>query len=328
MAFLIFSPQPSLALSEYEFDNLLVGEREGDVDVAQDSLSGADQPAAASSQKSSYLPLVQCGRGLSAPPEQQRLCTTCDLFRTGKNIIDFILIGLTPPVATLMIIIGGLMILLGGARPNLIQTGKKIFWDTIIGLVIIFSSWMITNTVLKTLAGDNDVAQNWYRLECRTQVTSGGIGAGGAGPGISAGDICAKPALLAQQNKTIYPRANAPELDRLMTCIRSELRDLDTGSVFTFDQTYELCNYTRGKTTCTNDCSHAVNSCHYGGSSGSEGALAVDYGNEKNGDRIIQAALRCGAKNGRCEDKNGKTVTCLSSTADHVHINSKGCDRN
>ena len=94
---------------------------------------------------------------------------------------------------------------------------------------------------------------------------------------------------------------------------------------------HELCNYTRGQRSCTTSCSHAVNSCHYGGKTGSEGALAVDFGNQAIGDRIIQAAIACGvpSNKARCENVAGKNVGCASgSGANHVHISAASCDAN
>ncbi len=84
--------------------------------------------------------------------------------------MNFILFTIVPAVAVLFYLMGGLMILVGGARPGLISTGKNFFWNTTWGLVIIFGAWMITNTVLKSLVGDQDISNNWFRIECTTTV--------------------------------------------------------------------------------------------------------------------------------------------------------------
>jgi len=148
--------------------------------------------------------------------------------------------------------------------------------------------------------------------------------------------VCDTPDKLAQQNNEPYPTKRAASLETLLSCIGKETsQPLPSeaganqyyGSLYTYEHTNDSCNYTRGKEICGN-CAHAVNSCHYGGSSGSNGALAADFGNEKNGDKIIQAALKCGAKSARCENSSGQTVDCKNSSADHIHINDKNCDRN
>lgn len=75
-----------------------------------------------------------------------------------------------PAIAVLLYLIAGFMVLLGGARPNLVATGRTWFWNTTWGLVIIFGAWMITNTVLKSLVGDKDISNNWFRIECTATV--------------------------------------------------------------------------------------------------------------------------------------------------------------
>jgi len=117
--------------------------------------------------------LVPCGRlqdDPSTPENETRMCTTCDIFALASRVMNFILFTVVPAVAVLFYLLGGLMILLGGARPGLVVTGKNFFWNTTWGLVIIFGAWMITNTVLKSLVGDKDISKNWFRIECTTTV--------------------------------------------------------------------------------------------------------------------------------------------------------------
>lgn len=137
---------------------------------------------------SHYFPLVPCGLNKPTPEEiadgKQLLdssyyepCTRCDLFKLAKNIIDFILEGIVPSVAAILFVAAGLMVLLSGARPDWIGISRKIFWNTFIGLIIVFSSWMIVNTLLKSFApAQADVP--WYRFTCKDGV----ITPGGGGP--------------------------------------------------------------------------------------------------------------------------------------------------
>ncbi len=104
------------------------------------------------------------------PPEEMKPCTTCDLFALASRIVNFVLFTVVPAVAVLFYLIGGLMILLGGASPGLVTTGKNFFWNTTIGLFIIFGAWMITNTVLKSIAGDNDISSHWYSIQCTNPI--------------------------------------------------------------------------------------------------------------------------------------------------------------
>ena len=118
--------------------------------------------------------LVPCGRSQDDPStpdvNETRPCTICDIFALISRIINFVLFTILPVVAALFYLIGGLMILLSRGDPGLIATGKNWFWNTTWGLVIIFGAWMITNTVLKSLVGDSDISNSWFRIECTTTV--------------------------------------------------------------------------------------------------------------------------------------------------------------
>src|SRR3990167_5657353 len=117
----------------------------------------------------SWWPLVPCGT--SANPAE---CTRCDLFRLFKNIIDFVLIGLMPPVAAILFVWGGFLILMGGANPGWITQGRTIFWNTFMGVVILSSSWLITNTIINSLANtgvtEKATGTPWYQFECKETV--------------------------------------------------------------------------------------------------------------------------------------------------------------
>ena len=157
------------------------------------------------------------------------------------------------------------------------------------------------------------------------------------------GALCALPQELARQNNVLYPIDNDPFLDELVECIRRPSLGLSVGSVFTFDEDHSICNYTRGAETCS-ACSHSTNSCHYGGSNGTTGSLAVDFGGNPGegnegaiGPQILQAAQACSAslgiplKRATCEaqsatQSNGDNwVYCADSRADHVHISLAIC---
>lgn len=152
--------------------------------------------------------------------------------------------------------------------------------------------------------------------------------------------FCSNKQVLAQQHNTSYPRQNDPDLARLMVCIAGREPSL-TGTAFTFDNSADVCNYTRADTdhVCTR-CSHAEYSCHYGGRTGNTGALAVDYPvTGVAGVRILQAAIACSQSTGiplkraTCEanvpatSSGDNAVACSDSRATHVHISIGKCDK-
>ncbi len=264
-----------------------------------------------------WLPLVPCG--VKGDPTRSAECNQCDLLKLLKNLIDMALFGITAPLATLFFVAAGFLYILSGANPGLASRARSIGTNTFFALLIIGGSWLIVNTLLRSFAKDN-VAPEWWKITCTTTVQ----------PTVTPPPTvdCENPSALAQKYNEPYPQKNASELETLMNCIQRQLPGQDLGGVFTYEESNKLCNYTRGQPIC-GTCAHAVNSCHYGGRSGSNGALAVDYGNEKLGNQIIQAANVCKAKSGaRCENAKGQSVSCSDSSATHVHVNAGSCDSN
>lgn len=135
--------------------------------------------------------LVPCGQSEDDPKtldvKENKPCTTCDLLVLGSTVINFILFTITPAVAVLLYLIAGFMIILGGANPGQINTGKNIFKTTTYGLFIIFGAWMITNTVLKSLAGEGPFTGKWYEVTC-SNPDAGSGGGDNVGGGNSGGE--------------------------------------------------------------------------------------------------------------------------------------------
>ncbi|MDP2648256.1 MAG: hypothetical protein Q8P35_03390 [Candidatus Yanofskybacteria bacterium] len=265
----------------------------------------------------SWWPLVPCGVQFLDQGE----CTKCDLFKLVDNLIDFVFFGLAPVLGTIFFIWAGVQVLLAGANVVSIQKGKDIFWTTVKALLVIGFAWLITNTLIKSLGVDYDGSDKWYQFTC-TDVEREPVPVG------PVAELCNQPAELAKRYNEPYPAQNSEELNTLISCIKGRLpAGSNYGEESSFDKSKPLCNYTRGNRVCSS-CSHSVNSCHYGGRTGNQGAMAIDFGNEDIGDAIIEAARACGAKNPRCETSGGVTVSCSNAAATHVHVNSKSCDAN
>jgi len=78
-------------------------------------------------------------------------CQLCHLFIMLDDLITFVLINIIPPLAILMIIVGGVMFYLGGARPELVGRGRKLVVGVVIGLFLIYGAYMIVGTLLKVV---------------------------------------------------------------------------------------------------------------------------------------------------------------------------------
>jgi len=81
--------------------------------------------------------LVPCGG------EGQEPCTFSDFFVLINNVVSFILFDLIPPLAVLYFAWGGITMMTAGGDPGKVEQGKKILTYGIIGVLLIYSAWII-----------------------------------------------------------------------------------------------------------------------------------------------------------------------------------------
>lgn len=91
-------------------------------------------------------PIVPCGSS------GQSSCTLCHIWNLASNIINFISFNLAIPIATLLFVVAGVIFLTSAGNEQRVGLAKSIFTSTVIGLLIIFCSWLLIDTLLKTIA--------------------------------------------------------------------------------------------------------------------------------------------------------------------------------
>jgi hypothetical protein len=97
--------------------------------------------------------IVPCGVSCS--------CTISNVFTMLGRIYDFLVKMIAIPLAVLGILIGGIMILISGGNPNLAGNGKKVLYSSVIGLFLVFSSWLIIDFIMKAVGWSHG---NWWEL--------------------------------------------------------------------------------------------------------------------------------------------------------------------
>jgi hypothetical protein len=110
--------------------------------------------------------LVPCG----GPGEPA--CQLCHIFVMLDKIIDFLLLppdGIVPIVATLMLVIGGVMFFFGGANPETLSRAKSLLTSVVIGLIIIYASWLIINLFFQVIGVQSwtGLEEGWWSIECQ-----------------------------------------------------------------------------------------------------------------------------------------------------------------
>lgn len=78
-------------------------------------------------------------------------CQFCHFFVMIDGIFDFILIYVVPPIAVLMLVIGGIMFYFAGGKPELVKRGTSLIKNVIIGLFLVYGAFMLVGTVLKII---------------------------------------------------------------------------------------------------------------------------------------------------------------------------------
>jgi len=125
-------------------------------------------------------PFVQCGNA------GQAMCTTCNLFQTVHRMVNFSFQFLLLPLIAVAFIIGGIIIFTSGGSETRLTRGKSILWNTFLGLIIAFSSWVIVDTIIVTI-GTGSYPSSWYKYPgCGGAPTSpidASFGGGGGGGG-------------------------------------------------------------------------------------------------------------------------------------------------
>jgi len=149
------------------------------------SLAGTYQ---AGSETIYYDGLVPCGKEVyqnaefdengsfvTGNPIEVR-CQFCHFFVMLEAIIDFVLFQLVPPIAILMIVIGGIMFFAAAGSPEKLGTAKKLLTSVVIGLVIIFASWIIVDLFLASIGLSEFSIQaglspgEWNKIQCTIEL--------------------------------------------------------------------------------------------------------------------------------------------------------------
>lgn len=102
--------------------------------------------------------LVPCGS-----PGQAK-CTLCDLLVLIKNLTTFMTqLGLA--FAGLFFVWGAFVIMTAGGSEQRVSEGKKVVTTTVIGILIMFSAYLIIGTLLNVLTGSPS-ALPWTQIQC------------------------------------------------------------------------------------------------------------------------------------------------------------------
>lgn len=85
----------------------------------------------------------------------EKPCSACTVFTLSQNVLNFIYWYISVPIATVMLLWAGFLMLVSGlsGSPGSYQKGKDIITRTLIGICIVFFAWLAIDTIIKVVAG-------------------------------------------------------------------------------------------------------------------------------------------------------------------------------
>lgn len=114
--------------------------------------------------------LVPCGPGTDQPR-----CQPCHLFELANNIINYLLAFIIPILAPLMLVLGGIILIVAYMNPDkgpeYVKTARGIFKTVVIGLVVIYTAWIIVSLFFQVtgyITWDGFGGDRWWHIECET----------------------------------------------------------------------------------------------------------------------------------------------------------------
>ena len=120
--------------------------------------------------------LIQCGRQFfNASSENTQFCTICDLISLAQNLMNQAITYFAAPIAALMLGYGGFLMVIAGVRGGSAQSftqGKKVLTNAVIGIVILFTAWLMVDTLLKSIGYSTANFGPWNVIQCESPAIS------------------------------------------------------------------------------------------------------------------------------------------------------------
>ncbi len=103
-------------------------------------------------------------------------CQFCHFFVMIDGIFKFVLVYLVPPIAVLMMVIGGMMFYFAGGSPNMMSQGKSLIKSVVIGIFLAYGAYMIIGFALTALGAADansikDIFQDGvFTINCQVEL--------------------------------------------------------------------------------------------------------------------------------------------------------------
>lgn len=220
-------------------------------------------------------------------------------------------------LAVLMIVIGGVQMIVGGASETARSDGKKRIEQALWGLLLAISAWLIVYTINPDFINTGLSIPGITVTSMKSEDSSSSGNSSGALVSTSFGSWKFDSGISDQENDA------SDSLKSLLSCMRGKITDTSIGTISSISDSSYIgnlgsCNGT--SSSCPTNCAHSCGSCHYGGGSSGNKSYAVDFGDESNYSTISSAANECKAKYvSKLTDKGHNN---------HIHVSVSDCPKN
>lgn len=197
-------------------------------------------------------------------------------------------------LAVLKIVIGGILIIVGGASEGAQSKGRDMIEMALWGLLLALCAWLLLNAINPAFI------EGKFGLEPVTIQRAA-----------LKGDWLYDPGIAVQRVDGSF------SLNGLLFCMRDKL-PVGVGRISSISDSSYVGNVIAcDKKPCPVNppCAHKCQSCHYGGGTNTNKSYAVDFGDEQNSVLIKKAASECGAR-------------FILNEGNHVHVSTKDCPKN
>lgn len=108
-------------------------------------------------------PLVPCGLATDLSDQ----CQLCHLVELVQRVINFIVLYLAAPAATLLIAWAGIRLMVYAENETERTAAKQLLKDILVGFLWILFAWTLVIIIMNALVKDNNAKDSkWYKIDC------------------------------------------------------------------------------------------------------------------------------------------------------------------
>lgn len=126
--------------------------------------------------KNYFAGFVPCGYDLNGDGTMDinERCQLCHFFVMFDNIIAFIYSKIVPILAVFVFVLAGVLLFTSGADPKMPGKVKKMIFYAVLGLVLIYSCWILVGAFLNVLGVTewrDPYGTGWFKIQCPISPT-------------------------------------------------------------------------------------------------------------------------------------------------------------